>query len=128
MEPWWVFTDGLKACILKSLLTNPTQINQGKPYQIISNLNKVWPNLQILCFSAYFSAKHTFPKIKGQLMPMTGVISGFITPKDKTKSNPPCYTKSQDLLKICGKFVVFPSVINRMELHSQRATSIKAWK
>ena len=61
-------------------------------------------------------------------MPMTGVISGFITPKDKTKSNPPCYTKSQDLLKICGKFVVFPSVINRMELHSQRATSIKAWK
>ena len=32
-------------------------------------------------------SKHSFPKIQGQLMPMTGVISGVVTPKDKTKSN-----------------------------------------
>ena len=33
-------------------------------------------------------SKHTFRKIKGQLIPMTGVISGVVTPKDKTKSEP----------------------------------------
>ena len=27
-------------------------------------------------------SKQTFPKIQGQLMPMTEVISGVITPKD----------------------------------------------
>ena len=32
--------------------------------------------------------KHSFPGIQGQLMPMTGVISGVDTAKDKTKSNP----------------------------------------
>ena len=32
--------------------------------------------------------KTFFPRIQGQLMPMTGVISGVVTPKDKTKSNP----------------------------------------
>ena len=33
-------------------------------------------------------SKQTFQKIQGQLMLMTGVISGFVTPKDKTKPNP----------------------------------------
>ena len=33
-------------------------------------------------------SKHTFRGIKGQVMPMTGVISGLLTPKGKTKSNP----------------------------------------
>ena len=33
-------------------------------------------------------SKHSLPIIKGQLMPMTGVISGVATLKDKTKSNP----------------------------------------
>ena len=32
-------------------------------------------------------SRQTFPKIQGQLMPMTGVISGVIIPTDKTKSN-----------------------------------------
>ena len=33
-------------------------------------------------------SKHSFAKIQGQLMPMTGVISGVVTLKDKTRSNP----------------------------------------
>ena len=33
-------------------------------------------------------SKDSFPRIQGQLMPMTGVISGVTTPKDKSKSNP----------------------------------------
>ena len=35
-----------------------------------------------------FSISKIFPKVEGQLMPMTGVITGVVTPKDKTKSNP----------------------------------------
>ena len=31
---------------------------------------------------------HTFPRTHAQLMPMTGVISGVVKTKDKTKSNP----------------------------------------
>ena len=42
---------------------------------------------------------------------MSGVISGVMTLKEKTKSNPFARLKSQDLLKICGEFVVFPTVI-----------------
>ena len=41
---------------LLSLTVSPpnlTQINQGRPYQIVSNLRKVWPNPQIICSSAY---------------------------------------------------------------------------
>ena len=34
------------------------------------------------------SKKKTFSKLPSQLMPMTGVISGVVTPKDKTKTNP----------------------------------------
>ena len=32
-------------------------------------------------------SKQSFPKLPGQQMPMTGVISGVVTAKDKTKSN-----------------------------------------
>ena len=32
-------------------------------------------------------SKHSFAGIKGQLMPIIGVISGVVTPKDKNKSN-----------------------------------------
>ena len=38
-------------------------------------------------------------------MPMTEVISGFFTPKDNTKSNCLGWEKSQNLIKICGKFL-----------------------
>ena len=37
----------------------------------------------------FFSiSKHSFSKIRFQLMPMTGVIGGVVTPKEKTKSKP----------------------------------------
>ena len=32
-------------------------------------------------------SKQSFPKLPGQLLPMTVVISGVVTPKDKIKSN-----------------------------------------
>ena len=48
-------------------------------------------------------------------MSMTGVISGVITPNDKTRSNPLARIKSQDVLRICSKFLVFPSVIKKKE-------------
>ena len=48
-------------------------------------------------------------------MPMTGVIIGVVTLKDKTKPNFLVSKKSEDLIKICGKFLLFPSVIKRRE-------------
>ena len=64
-------------------------------------------------------------------MPMTGVISGVVTPKDKAISNSLATEKSQDLIKICGN-PVFAAVIKSMEFSlpksSQRATTIKTWK
>ena len=33
-------------------------------------------------------SKHSFRTIKGQLMPLSEVISGLVTPKGKTKSKP----------------------------------------
>ena len=59
--------------------------------------------------------KESFLNVPGQLMPMAGVISGVVTHKDKMKSNPLGREKSQDLIKMCGKFLVFPSVINKRE-------------
>ena len=57
-------------------------------------------------------SKHSLPKTQGQLMSMTGIISGVVTRKDMTKSKPLARLKSQDL-KTCGQFLVFPSVIKR---------------
>ena len=61
----------------------------------------------------FIISKQTFPKLQGQLMPMTGIISGAVMSKHKTKSNP--FAKSQDLLKICGNLLVFANVIKRTE-------------
>ena len=47
-------------------------------------------------------SKHSFPSIQGQLMSMTGVTGGVVTPKDKTKSNPLARLK----VKIFSKPVV----------------------
>ena len=33
-------------------------------------------------------SKQTFPKTEANLMPMTRITCWFVTPKDKTKSNP----------------------------------------
>ena len=56
---------------------------------------------------ALHHVKQISPKLPSQLMPMTGVTSGFATSKDKTKSNPLARQKvrilskrkSQDLIK-----------------------------
>ena len=44
----------------------------------------------------------SFPKLPGELMPMAGVISGAVTPKHKTKSNP----LAREKVTILSKFVV----------------------
>ena len=46
--------------------------------------------------------KQTFPKLQGQLMPMTGVISGAMISKHKTKLNP----FAEQTVKIFSKSVV----------------------
>ena len=51
-------------------------------------------------------------------MPITGVISGTVTPKDKTKSNPLARVKVRMFSK-CGKFLVFSSVIKRRKFTLQ---------
>ena len=61
-------------------------------------------------------------------MPMTGVISGVDTPKDKTKSNPLAGLKVRIFSKPVLSFSSFPVSLREGSLHSQRATSIKAWK
>ena len=48
--------------------------------------------------------KHSFPRMQGQLMPMTGVISGFVTPKDKTKSKPLGRVKVRNFSKYVVSF------------------------
>ena len=49
-------------------------------------------------------SKDSFPRIQGQLMPMTGVISGVTTPKDKTKSNPLARLKVRIFSKSVASF------------------------
>ena len=61
----------MKASILKSLPTKLTQINQGIPYDIVMNSEKVLPNLQILCSSAY--QKIIFQKYKVKYCPWLGL-------------------------------------------------------
>ena len=53
LKLYWALTDFVEACIVKSLKPNLTHINQGRPYQIVWNLKKVWPKLQILSSSTY---------------------------------------------------------------------------
>ena len=60
-----------------------------------------------ICF-AFQHIKTNFPRNTRS----TRFISGVATPSDKTKSIP-LARQSQDLLKISGKFLVFPSVIKR---------------
>ena len=58
-------------------------------------------------------------------MPMTGVISGVVTPKDKTKSNPLARQKVRTLSKSVISFYSFPVSLSGGSFHSQRETSIK---
>ena len=61
-------------------------------------------------------------------MPMTEVISGVVTPKDKTKSNSLAREKVKILSKSVVSFQSFPVSLKRGSSHSQKAASIKAWK
>ena len=54
-------------------------------------------------------SKHYFPKIKAQVMPMTGVVSGVVTPKDKTKPNPFARLKVGIFSKSVSSFYSFPA-------------------
>ena len=47
-------------------------------------------------------SKQSFPKLPGQQMPITGVKSGVVTPKDKIKSNP----LAREKVRILSKSVV----------------------
>ena len=48
----------------------------------------------------FFSiSKQSYPKLLGQLIPMTGVISEVVTHKDETKSNPLARKKVRILSK-----------------------------
>ena len=51
-------------------------------------------------------SEQSFSKLPSQLIPMTEVISGVITPKDKTKSNP----LSREKVRILSKSVVISSL------------------
>ena len=91
----------LKACILNSFLTKSQTI---QPRQTRSDhlgpeksLTKS-PN-----FMLYGTSKQSFPKLPGQLMPMTVVISEVVTPTGKTKSNPLAREKK---VRILSKFVI----------------------
>ena len=53
-------------------------------------------------------SKHSFSRIQGQLMPMTGVISGVVTPKDKNKSNHLARLKVRIFSKSVIGFWYFP--------------------
>ena len=53
----------------------------------------------------FFSmSKQSFLKLPHQIMPMTGVINGAFTPKDKTKSNPLAIEKVRILSKSVVSF------------------------
>ena len=82
---YWLF-QSLKLLSEWDLQPNLTQIKQGRTYQIVLNVKKVWPNPQILCSSAYPN-KLSHKSFTSQLMPTNGVIGGAVTSKEKTKSN-----------------------------------------
>ena len=59
-------------------------------------------------------------------MPMTGVISWVITPKDKTKSKSLARQKVRIFSKSVVRFKSFPVSLKEGSFHSQMVTSIKA--
>ena len=59
-------------------------------------------------------------------MPRTSVIKGFVTPKDKTKSNSLARQKVRILSKSVVSFYSLPVSLGEGKFHSKRATSIKA--
>ena len=73
-------------------------------------------------------SKQTFLKLPSQIMPLSGVRSGVVTPKYKTKSNPLAGQKVRILSKSLVSFQFFLASLREGSFHSQRATNIKAWK
>ena len=57
-------------------------------------------------------------------MSMTGVISGVVTRKDKTKLNPLLAKKKSYIFKIFGKLLFFPTAIKKRELASKHGSKM----
>ena len=73
-------------------------------------------------------SKHSFPKIQGQLMPMTGVISRVITPKDKTTSNPLARLKVRIFSKSVVSFLYSDCIFYDYIFHFAEFANIDARK
>ena len=94
------FTDHLKAYILNSL---PTKSHTNQPRYTLSDCLELDKSLTESANPMLFSiSKQSYPKLPGQLMLITWVISLIITPKDKTKSNP----LPREKVRILSKSVV----------------------
>ena len=60
-------------------------------------------------------SKHSFPRMQGQLMPITGVTNGVITPEDKTKSNPLARLKVKEgILSVLCNFTTFENCMKAL--------------
>ena len=68
---------------------------------------------------SFSASKHSFPRIQGQLMPITEVISGVVTPRDKTKSNHLARLKVMIFSKSLVSFYSFPVSLRGGSLQSQ---------
>ena len=91
----------LKACILNSFLTKSQTI---QPRQTLSDHLGLEKSLtKSPNFMLYSISKQSFPKLTGQLMPITVVISEVVTPTGKTKSNPLAREKK---VRILSKSVI----------------------
>ena len=91
----------------KQITHKSTKVDLSDRLELEKNFTKP-PNRMLFSI-----LKHSFPRIQGQLMPMTGVISGVVTPKDKTKSNPLARLKVRIFTK---------SVNSQMNFHHQLHT------
>ena len=73
-------------------------------------------------------SKQTFPKLQGQLMPMTQAASGVVTAKDKTKSNPVASQKVRIFSKSVTSYWSFQVSLRGGSFHFKSVTSVKARK
>ena len=107
----------------------PNQISHKSTKVDPIRSSQTWKNSYQISNSILFSiSKHYFSKIQGQLMIITGFISRMVTPKDKSKSNPPARLKVRIFSKSVVSFQSFPVSLRGRSLLSRRATNIKEWK
>ena len=83
--------------------THPQQrencINSGRPCQSVSRRFFCGDSSQSPRLYALQHTKNSSKKLTGNLKFLTGVISGVVTPKDKTKSNPLANQKDRHVTK-----------------------------